>query len=273
MNTQDVRADIARLEAVRRQTQFWRLGASLALLATTLGSLAMIRNSINGLLQPGPTQEQFTTQLSANLQRDVVPSLQTLASQTLTQMRPQVETEFSKLNGRVPELSQAAVTQFDALQTNLPVRGQKALETSFGALLVRKEAEIKKQFPDATDEKIKALSKNVSDEAAERIVASRDTLFSKHLSSLNSIVGHLTTIQDTERVPAEERAADWDLIVAVLDMAHHDATNLAAADKNASASQSAKGASRQAGGSANGEAKASVKPVSTTKEQVHAQRS
>jgi len=233
MTTQDVRADIARLEAVRRQTQVWRIGISAALLLITIGSLATIRNSVNGLLQPGETQDQFSAKLSANLQKDVVPQVQQLATRTLTEMRPEVQTAFTKLNGRVPEISQAAMTQFDTLQTNVPASGQKALEKTFGNLMNRKEGEFKKQFPNATDANIKAMTKNISDEAAEQIVHSRDTMFSKHLSSLNSIIGHMRTIQGTEKVSSGDQAADWDLVVAALDMARSDASNLAAAQDKA----------------------------------------
>lgn len=233
MTTQDVRKDIARLEAVRRQTQFWRIGISVALLAITLGSLAIIRNSVNGLLQPGPTQDQFSAKLTSNLQHDVVPQVQQLATRTLTEMRPEVQTAFTKLNGRVPDISQAAMKEFDTLQKNVPASGQKALEKTFGALMTRKEGEFKKQFPDASDDKIKAMTKNISDEAAEQIVRSRDTMFSKHLSSLNSIIGHMRDIQDSEKVTPGDQAADWDLVVAALDMARSDASNLAAAQNKA----------------------------------------
>jgi len=223
MTTQDVRNDIARLEAVRRQTQFWRIGFSVALLAITLGSLATIRNSVNGLLQPGATQDQFSAKLTSNLQHDVVPQVQQLATRTLTEMRPEVQTAFTKLNGRVPDISQAAVKEFDTLQTDVPASGQKALEKTFGDLMNRKEGEFKKQFPDASDDKIKAMTKNISDEAAEQIVHSQDKLFSKHLGTMNSIVGHLQTIQDTEKVSSGDQNADWDLVVSMLDMARNDA--------------------------------------------------
>jgi len=237
MTSQDVRVDIARLESVRRQTQFWRVGYSLALLATTLVSLGMIRNSINGLLQSGPTQDQFTATLSKNLQHDVVPQVQDLAKRTLTEMRPEVQTAFTKLNERVPELSQAAAKEFDTLQTNVPQKGQKALEDTFGKLIESKGDELKKQFPGATDENIKAMTTNVSDVAAEQIVHSRDTLFSKHLSSLNSIMGNLQVIQSSEKAPATGQVADWDLVSAVLDMAHHDMNNLTAGGNSSSASK------------------------------------
>ncbi len=235
MTSQDLRADIARLEAVRRQTQIWRAGISVALLVTTVGSLAMIRNSVYGLFQPGDIQNQFTTKLSSNLQKDVVPQVQALATQTLTQMRPEVETAFNGLNKRTPELSQAASTQFDTLQKNVQEKGQAAIEKTFGDMLAKKEVDLKKQFPDASDEKLKAIAKNVSDEAAERIVSSRDTLFSKHLAALNSSMGHLSDIQESEKVPADEQVADWDLVSAVLDMAHHDANNLGAPSLTTSA--------------------------------------
>ena len=238
MTSQDVRADIARLEAVRRQQQMWRAGIGVALLVTTVGSLALIRNSVYGLFQPGATQDQFTAKLTSNLQKDVVPQVQTLAQQTLVQMRPEVETAFNGLNKRTPELSQSAMTQFDTLQKNVQDKGQTAIEKTFGDMMARKEATLKQQFPDASDDKLKAIAKNVSDEAAERIVSSRDTLFSKHLAALNSSMGHLADIQSSEKVSGDAQVADWDLVSAVLDMAHHDANNLGAPSLTTSASTS-----------------------------------
>lgn len=222
MTTQDVRSEIQQLESLRKQAQFWRLGTVAALLLTTVGSLTLMRNSVNGLLRPGPTQDQFASNLSTRLQGSVVPQMQALASQTLVQMRPEVEAEVGKLNGRVPEISDAFLKEMDALQTNVPKTGQKILQETLGVMLTRKESEIKTQFPDADDAKIKSLIQNVQGEAATRILGSQDKMFSKPMQSLNRIVGGLQTIHDSEPVPAQAKNADWELVSAVVDLMHQD---------------------------------------------------
>lgn len=226
MKTQDVRSEIQELESLRKQAQFWRLGSVAALLAITLGSLTVMRNSVNGLLQPGPSQDEFATQLSTRLQESVVPQVQALATQTLVQMRPEVEAEVGKLNERVPELSDAFLKEMEALQTNVPKTGQKVLEDTLGAMLLKKESDIKTMFPDATDDKIKALIQNVNQEAATRILGSQEKLFSKPMQSLNGIVGSLQTIHDSEKVPAQAQNADWEMVSAVVDLIHDDMQKL-----------------------------------------------
>lgn len=222
MQNQDVRREIQELESLRKQAQFWRLGSVGALLLITVGSLTIMRNSVNGLLRPGPAQDEFSTQLSTKLQNSVVPAMQTLATQTMVQMRPEIEAEVVKLNGRVPDLSNAFLKEMDALQTSVPATGQKVLQDTMGAMLLRKETEVKKMFPDATETNIKSLIQNVNQEAAVRILGSQEKLFSKPMQSLNRIVGGLQTISDTEKVPVQEKNADWEMVSIVVDLMHND---------------------------------------------------
>lgn len=226
MKTQDVRSEIQELESLRKQAQFWRIGSVAALLLITVGSLTLMRNSVNGLLQPGPTQEEFSSQLSTKLQNNVVPQMQALASQTLVQMRPEIETQVSKLNTRVPEVSTAFMKEVETLQKGLPQKGEAMLQETLGKMLLGKEGSIKTMFPDATEAKIKTLTENVNNEAAERIMNGRDKLFSRPMQSLNNIVSSLQTIQDTEKVPAASQNADWEMVSSVVDLMHSDMQSL-----------------------------------------------
>lgn len=226
MNGNEVRSQINELERVRAQTRLWRTLASLALLVIVLGGIGTIITSARNLFQPGPVQEEFAATLSTNLQRDTVPAIETIATQALTEVRPQVETEFRKLNKRAPELAQASMQELETLQKNLPARGEKILTATLGEMMVKKQDKLKQMFPSVTDAKISQGVASVSEEAQSRLVNAHDSLLSQHMAALNGIVSNLNHIQNTEVVSAQSKQADWEMGVTLLDLLHKEVHDL-----------------------------------------------
>jgi hypothetical protein len=218
MDSSVVQRQIRELEDTRKKTRALRLGFSLALLAIVLGCMGLISSSLRGLMQPGPAQDEFSRQLSSNLQRDVLPRVQTIAGQTLTVLRPQVEAEFSKLNARAPEISGLALQHLQTLNQNVAKKGETTLEETFGAMLAKKEAKIRTMFPHVKEGQIKNMMQHVSTEAQNRIMQSHNALLSPHMNQLNGIVGSLTTIQAQEYVNPMSRDTDVELVTSVLDL-------------------------------------------------------
>src|SRR4028118_791761 len=131
MESSTVQSEIRQLESYRQQAFWWRTGAIVLLVATVAGSLAALNSSVQGLVKEGPAQEAFVKHFSEGMEQQVMPSVQTLASQTLTEIQPQIREEFERLNTRVPELTQATMKEFETLQTELPKQSEKTLDDSF----------------------------------------------------------------------------------------------------------------------------------------------
>jgi hypothetical protein len=244
-----VRREIGELERLQKQILWWRLGTGLFTAAVVIGCVGAINGSVQGLLRPGPRQEAFTTELSAGLQRDVLPSVQNLAGQAITEVRPEVEAEFNRLGERVPELAEASYQQITLLQENLPRRGEKIMGDTFGRMLAEREQKIKAMFPEATEENVKALTVNLSEVAQERAVAVNDKLFSRHMSAMESIVEDMEKIRLAEAAsaPATAIAAanggsaaepTWEMAVAVLDVVRDDLKSLTTEQRAAAGAQS-----------------------------------
>lgn len=222
MSTVAVEQQIGQLDRIRREARLWRIGGAIAILAIMGVSLGSIWNAVRGLTVAGPRQEEFTSELSASLQKDVVPSVQKIAAQTLSETRPQVEQEFNKIGGRMPELTQASLKEFETLQTNLSERGGKAVEETLVPMLEKKEDKIRQMFPEATEENVKALVTNLSDEAKTRAVSLNDGLFSKHMNAINGIVTNMETIRTSEKVEPGTEQTNWELGLAVFDVVRDD---------------------------------------------------
>jgi hypothetical protein len=256
MNATEIEGRIRELDRLRSQARLWRVGSTVAIAAIAITCVSLIWGSVQGLLAAGPRQEAFVSDLSGGLQRDVVPRLQDIAGRTLAETRPLVEAEFAKLNGRMPELTQASLKEMETLQNDLPGRAQKVAEATLVPVLRKQEAKVRAAFPEATDENVRALLDNLTAEATERSVAMNDALLGKHLSALNGIVSDMERIRLSEpRVaaadPAEEERRNWEMGLAVFDVVRGDLKEMEP-QRTAAAMPSARAARPAAGQDAPG---------------------
>ncbi|MES2460452.1 MAG: hypothetical protein V4671_07700 [Armatimonadota bacterium] len=227
VQTQDVAQQIRQLRQMRREATWWRLGSLAVIALTVVYSIATLRSSALALVQPGPGQTEFTNKLTAGLQQDVFPNVQQIATQTLTEMRPEVMTAFEKLNERTPEVAQASLEQMELLQQNLPARSEKILDETFSAEMKKREGTIKEMFPDVTEEKMQTLVTNLTQAGQKRMPQIADRLIGKHVSAVHGIVGNITTIHDQEKVNAGSEAATWEMTLAVVDLVRDDLREMA----------------------------------------------
>ena len=243
MHHPDVQRQISELDKVRSQLRLWRTLLSVGFLVVTLGSIAIISKAAHDLFSPGAVQEEFTSTLTANLQKDVVPAIQSKAAQTLTEMRPQIEQSFTQLNSRVPEVSQASLQQIDTLQKNVTTNSAKTLNDTLGKMLGDKESKIKEMFPDVTDDKIKSALQSVGQEAQDRLLHAHDAMLSPHTNALDSIMSHLSQIQATERINPQTDKADWELGITLLDLVQSQAKDAQPSATSGSSSSTGNAAS------------------------------
>lgn len=222
MSSMPVEAQLTELQQLRTQLRWWRLGISLGALAIVLFCVTTIIGSARRLAQPGPTQQEFVKELGAGLQQSVVPEVQRIAAQTLTESRPELEKAFGKLNERLPEVASLSMEQLDELQTNLPKRGSEVLGKTYGEMLAKLEPKIHTMFPDITEANIDTLVKNLSNEGQDRFLHAHNTLFTHHVTALDKIMGNLAKIQGSETVDPSEDKANWEMAVLLVDIFHDD---------------------------------------------------
>lgn len=235
MNSEEIQKQIAELAALRSQAKYWRLGVTLGILTLVLGGVAAIVNACYSLAKEGPKQELFISELTTGLKRDVVPSVERIAKQTVNELKPAIEKELKKLNDRTPELMEKFNKEAMLLQNNLPKRGEKVLNNTFGTMLKKREAKVREMFPDATEQKISALVVNLTDEAENQMHSLTERLFGSHLKAITAVFANLETIQTSEAVNTKDEVPTWEMAVLVFDILREelkdlDAESLVAAD-------------------------------------------
>lgn len=224
MEPSTTRGRIQELEGVRKEINLWRGGATAVILITVLGCVGLLYSDGKALITQGRQQQVFVDHLQAGMNANVVPRLQQVASRTLTEMQPVVQKEFLALNTRVPELTQASLKQLDELQKSLPERGSKVLDETFSKALNDKEPEIRKMFPDATDDQVKTLFTNLGTVLAARSERVSNELLRPHIDEMQNIHKNLLAIASTDHSAAS--GGDWEMGLAVFDVMRDDLKGL-----------------------------------------------
>ena len=226
MSSQSVEAEIRELEAVRRASTLWRWGTLAATLVLTVGGVALMNNAVQGLIRPGPTQDRFVGAVSTNLQTNVVPGLQTLATRTITEAQPIVQEELGKLNARMPEVAGGAMKEFNLLQTELPERSATALNATFGKVLAERKTKLKTMFPDATDEQIDAFIANMTEQGQKSMTNVSVNLFSPHIEEISAVSDNIERIQKADAGRIKGDVPTWEMGILLFDIARADMGDL-----------------------------------------------
>ena len=226
MTPQQVKSEISELESLRRRATIWRWGTIVATLAIMLIGVGLMNQAVQNLIRPGAGQDRFVGEVNANLQRNVVPGLQTLATQTLTESQPIVQEEVGKLNKRVPEVADVAMKQFRMLQTELPESGSKILNETFGKVLSERKAKIKEMYPDATDAQIDQFMTNLSEQGTQSMTNVSIRLFDRHIETMSSISDNVDRIQQAEAPNIKDEIPTWQMGLLIFDIARSDMGDL-----------------------------------------------
>ncbi len=222
MEPEQVSVKIHKLDRTRREMTFWRVGGIVAVAVIVAICLFLLTSSVRALVQQGPSQEIFIAELQKGMDKDLVPRLEQVASQTLTEMQPLVQAEFALLNTRVPELTQATLKEVETLQTSVPARAEQVLDQTFGQALKAQEPKIREMFPSVKEEQVTALMQSLSQMALTRGSKVADELLLPHTNRMRRIVENLRKIEASEKETATGEAADWHMGLLVLDLVRED---------------------------------------------------
>ena len=152
--------------------------------------------------------------------------LHSIAGTTLSELKPEVNNAFEKVNSRVPEVTQSTMKELDLFQKNLPVRAKECLNNSFDKMLQSKEAKIKEMFPEATEEQVQGLIANLSASAKNEVGAANQQLFAKHQAELATIIKNMRAIQKAEAPNIKGLDPTWEMGLLVLDVFKADLEQL-----------------------------------------------
>ena len=237
MTNDEVRSKIQELDKLRKETRNWRLGTTLAVVIITVAGTGTLLNSVHELFRPGPTQNQFTAALTADMRKDVLPPVEDLARQSLTESKPQIQDAFTKLNTRVPELTSASLAEFSKLQQDLPQQGDKTLDATYGQMLKSREAKLTAMFPDVQESNVSTLVDTMTAEGEQQIADANDKLFAKHIAAMNGIESDITKIQNSEAVTPDQDQANWEMALLVVNNFQSDLQGMQATNASASATK------------------------------------
>lgn len=226
MTPEEVSAQIKELESLRAQLRLWRTVIPLATVAIVCFGVFSIYRAGEDLVADGPPREEFVAAFTDGFKRDVQPTVERIAQQTFSETKRAVEKELARLNDRTPEMAGALKKEVETLIHNLPRRGEKALQASFGAMLKKREADIRKMYPDVTEQKVASLVLGLTDVTQQRLEHVTQQLFSPHLASLSLIMDDVAHIQQTEPVIAREDLASWDMALIVFDLIRDEFADL-----------------------------------------------
>ncbi|MST00323.1 MAG: hypothetical protein EXS29_03290 [Pedosphaera sp.] len=213
-----VSAQITELQTLQTQIRRWRVGAVFTILIIMGVCAKMIVGAFTDLAQEGPTQKEFVKHLAKGMKEHVIPTAQKIASQTASQIVPEVQKEIDKLNERAPEITEAALKELELLATNLPDCGEKILIKTFGEMMHKREEKLKKQFPEITEQKIATLVNNlvnVAEEQSEEVAA---ILFADHINSIDRIANNLQAIQKAEAANITRDIPSWQVGLMLFDL-------------------------------------------------------
>lgn len=243
MEAATVQANIRELEALRMQTRLWRWGISLTLLITVVVCLVTLRSAVTGLTNDGATKEAFVHDLSDRMQKNAIPTIEQMGTQAFREINFQAEVQ--KLNQRTPELTQASIAEVKRFGQELPERGKKVIDDTFGAALKKRESKIKTMFPEANDGQIAGLMTNLETEGMAQGADISEQLFAPHKKAIDSILKDFATIQSSGAAEAKGQAPTWDMALLIFDLARKDLKSLTPEDeKPAKKTVASKGAKK-----------------------------
>ncbi len=218
MNPAEVSAQVQELESLRSQLRLWRTAIPLVTVSVVAYGVFTIYDSAASLVVEGPPREEFVAAFTDGLNKEVRPIVEKVAQQTFTQTRDAVNKELARLNDRTPEMAGALKKEVELLVNNIPRRGEKVLQASFGVMLKKREADIRKLYPEATEQRVATLLLGLTDLTQQRLDHVTHQLFSPHLEALSGIMEDIAHIQRTEVVGAREDLASADMALLVFDL-------------------------------------------------------
>ncbi len=205
----------------------WRGVLGAIMLATVVYTLVTLNRSARALTTAGDQQDQFVAALQTSLNKDTLPELQSAGAETISEAQPQLRASFDKLGPRIPEVTAVAKGEFQSLEKDLPAKSEAILNQSFETVLTEKEGSIRKMYPELTDEQVKNLVENLTEEGRTEATEANQELFAAHEERLKGIMNNLELIKDQEAKNVKGVEPSWDMAILLLDILREDIKNQA----------------------------------------------
>lgn len=213
---------IQEIKELRSQLSGWRWGLFGVSVLIVVASIGTINTAFRGLVDKGPRQDEFVQTLTSELNDDVKPLVEDMIQQTIREVQPEINKAMDDVNQQMPVLAQAALSELDQLQTNLPAKSEKVLQETFVAMLEKKETDLQEMFPEATPEQIERLLTNLAESAGVEAQGAALELFGKHHETLMAIHENLEVIAEKERPHLAGVDPSWEMGLLVMDILRED---------------------------------------------------
>jgi hypothetical protein len=226
LNTETLDRQIDEIAAMRREARLWRLGTMAVSIVGMTVCLLVLRHSALKLVEPGPSRDEFVSQLQANMGQQVVPEVQALTAQTFDRLMPRVKREFVKLQLRVPEAADKFRGEIELLQSNVIVRAEKPLQLTLNRVLQSREAQLRATFPELTEKRMEVLVSQLLDEGEEHLANIVTPIVTPYQHTLTAIMENLESIRASEEPALANDTPEWEVTFLCLNLLKDELKNL-----------------------------------------------
>jgi hypothetical protein len=210
MTETDAQSYLSELDNLRRKTRTWRVGTQLLILCGLIACIAILRDSVYGLVSSGPRQTAFEQALRERLKQRTLPAAQTIALAALTKSRPQIDQVFANSGERLPELTGSALGELQTFQQNVAARSQASVAAALLPLIAAKEQTIRQLAPGAPDASVQTLMAALQEEGKRRAGTITTHILARHMDAVNTVFRDLGAIRHTEPALDREPAPHWE---------------------------------------------------------------
>ncbi len=220
MENESVRSVIEELNAVRRQAQVWRSLLVIVLLVFVVSCVSLLWNAASSLAQEGPKRDRFVQKIGMSMQNDILPKLKDVGAEVAR--RVDFNKQIATLNQSIPKVAGDALGEVRLFAEGVPEKGMKVVSDEFSTALESQGDKLNEEFPEATDEQLKNLMSNMTNEAQYQLGAIMDQIASEHITTMNDILADMKAIQALEGEKASTDVPTIEMVFLISDILRAD---------------------------------------------------
>jgi len=210
-SSDEVNKKIEELEALKKESGWWKLGGTIAILIIVLVSVFNIIGGVTALAKKGPEQDKLVASLKTGFNEQILPDLKAAGNEAKNVATEALKAEMEKLNARLPEFSNLAQNEAQALVEELRVEAEKVLNDTFQKMLDDRETKIRKMFPDVNQERLSAAVGDLNAALEGELRNLIEELFVQHLVVVDSIIQQIDTIAEDDTTDLLDQNVPWEV--------------------------------------------------------------
>ena len=207
----EVNTKIQELEALKKEAGWWKLGGTIAILIIVLVSVFRIIGGVTALAKKGPEQDKLVSTLKTGFNEQILPDLKTAGIQARDIATEALKAEMEKLNSRLPEFSNLAQNEAQALVEELRIEAETVLNDTFQKMLDERETKIRKMFPKVDQEKLSAAVADLNAALERELRKLIEELFMQHLVVVDSIIQQINKIAADDTTDLLDQNVPWEV--------------------------------------------------------------